>query len=63
MVFFVKDGKIAGPTNQMTVAGNFFDLLKDVKEVASDLEFTPMTIAGYIGSPSLRIGSLAVTVD
>lgn len=59
--YFVKDGKIVGPTNQMTVAGNFFDLLKDVEKVGRDLEFSPM--GGYIGSPSLKIKSLAVTVD
>ncbi|GGA81240.1 TldD/PmbA family protein [Ornithinibacillus halotolerans] len=61
--FYVKNGKIASPTNKMTIAGNFFDLLKDVEKVASDLEFSPMDFYGYIGSPSLKIKELAVTID
>jgi PmbA protein len=61
--FFVKDGKIAGPTTLMTIAGNFFDVLEDIEQVASDLEFSPMGGAGYIGSPSLKLKGLAVTFD
>lgn len=61
--YYVKDGKIVGPTKQMTVAGNFFELLKDVEEVGEDLEFSPMSFHGYVGSPSLKIKSLAITVD
>ncbi|WP_047986007.1 TldD/PmbA family protein [Ornithinibacillus californiensis] len=61
--YFVKDGKIIGPTNLMTIAGNFFELLKDIEMVGNDLEFSPMDYYGYIGSPSLKIKGLAVTVD
>ncbi len=61
--YYVKDGKIVGPTRQMTVAGNFFEVLQDIEEIGGDLEFSPMDFNGYIGSPSLKIKSLAVTVD
>ncbi|MDN4606345.1 TldD/PmbA family protein [Sporosarcina highlanderae] len=61
--YYVKDGKIAGPTKQMTVAGNFFEVLQDIEEIGSDLIFSPMSFNGYIGSPSLKIKGLAVTVD
>ncbi|SHG36541.1 TldD/PmbA family protein [Ornithinibacillus halophilus] len=61
--FYVKDGKIAGPTNLMTIAGNFFDVLKDVEQVADDLEFSPGGGVGFIGSPSIKVKSLSVTVD
>ncbi|MUK87652.1 TldD/PmbA family protein [Ornithinibacillus sp. L9] len=61
--YYVKDGKIAGPTNLMTIAGNFFEVLQDVEKVGTDLEFSPMGGYGYIGSPSLKIKSIAVTVD
>lgn len=61
--YYIKDGKIVGPTRQMTVAGNFFDVLKDVEAIGKDLEFSPMGSSGYIGSPSLKIKSLAVTID
>lgn len=61
--YYVKDGKIVGPTRQMTVAGNFFDVLKEIEAVGKDLDFSPMGSSGYIGSPSLKIKSLAITID
>jgi PmbA protein len=61
--YYVKDGKIVGPTKLMTVAGNFFELLKDVEKVGNDLAFTPMAMQGNIGSPSLKIKSLSIAVD
>ena len=36
--FHIKDGKIASPVKQMTIAGNFFDYLKDIEETGSDLK-------------------------
>lgn len=57
--FYVKDGKVVGPTKQMTIASNFFELLKNIEEVAND------TYAGFarVSSPSLRIAPIAVTVE
>lgn len=57
--FYVKDGKVQYPVNLMTIAGNFYQLLKDVKEIGSDLTF-PLS---PVGSPSLLIKSLSVTVE
>lgn len=57
--FYIKDGKIDVPIKQMTVAGNYFDYLKHVEAVGTDLQFAP---GGY-GSPSLYIKELSVTVD
>ncbi|MDI2589339.1 TldD/PmbA family protein [Psychrobacillus sp. NEAU-3TGS] len=57
--FHIKDGKISSPVKQMTIAGNFFDLINDIEEIGSDLHFRP---GGY-GSPSLRVKELSVTVD
>ncbi|PAV29777.1 peptidase U62 [Virgibacillus profundi] len=61
--FYVKNGKIVGPTTLMTVAGNFFEVLQEIEQVGSDLEFSPMGGSGYIGSPSLKLKGLAVTFD
>lgn len=36
--FAVKDGKKAGPVKAFTIAGNFFDLLKSIKAVGSEVE-------------------------
>jgi len=52
----VKDGKISRPVNQITVAGNFFKMLADVKAVGNDLKFG----MSNTGAPSLLIGSLSV---
>lgn len=57
--FYIQEGKISSPVKQMTVAGNYFDYLKQIEEVGSDLKFSP----GGFGSPSLYVKELSVTVD
>ena len=57
--FIIEGGSIAAPVNQITVAGNFYDLLKDVQAVGSDLDFRAPG-ASCFGSPSLLIGALSV---
>ncbi|NME82604.1 TldD/PmbA family protein [Clostridium sp. SM-530-WT-3G] len=54
--FMIEDGKKTFPVEQITVAGNFFDLLKDIEEVGSDIKF-PMS---SIGSPSLIVKELSI---
>ena len=54
--FYIKDGKKDFPVEQITVAGNFFDLLKNVVEVGADLKF-PMS---SVGSPSIRVEGLSI---
>lgn len=57
--FHIKDGEVASPIKQMTIAGNFFQYMKTIEETGADLEF----FSGGYGSPSLRIKELSVTVD
>ncbi|MEA0566055.1 MULTISPECIES: TldD/PmbA family protein [Lysinibacillus] len=57
--FHIQDGQIASPVKQMTIAGNFFTLLKDIQAISSDLYFLP---SGH-GSPSFIVKELAVTVE
>lgn len=54
--FYIKDGKKDFPVEQITVAGNFFELLKNVVEVGNDLKF-PMS---SVGSPSIRVEGLSI---
>lgn len=54
--FMVENGKKGFPVEQITVAGNFFKLLKDIEEVGSDLKF-PMS---SIGCPSVIVKELSV---
>ena len=55
----IKDGKISEPVEQITVAGNYFEMLKNVEEVGSDLKFG-LPGESYIGSPSLKIKKLSI---
>lgn len=54
--FLIEEGQLTRPVHEMTIAGNFFDLLKDIEQIGNDLAFGPSTI----GSPTLLIHSLAV---
>jgi PmbA protein len=54
--FLVKDGKIERPVEQVTVAGNFYQMLKSVRAVGSDLTFPQ----GEFGSPSVDVGKLSI---
>jgi PmbA protein len=54
--FMIENGKKTFPIEQITVAGNFFTLLKDIEEVGSDLKF-PMS---SLGCPSVIVKELSV---
>ncbi len=56
--FLVEKGNITRPVEQITVAGNFFSLLKDVVALGND---TFRDVGGYVlEMPSILIGSLSV---
>lgn len=57
--FAVRGGRIAEPVAQITVAGNFYDVLKDIEAVGGDLEFSLPFGTSY-GSPSLLVRELSV---
>lgn len=54
--YLIENGKIAKPVNLITIAGNFFEVLKDIEEVGSDFRFS----MNGVGSPSIRIKKLAI---
>ena len=53
--YLVEDGKKGQPVEQVTVAGNFFQVLKDIVAVGSDLKFP-----GGMGSPSVWVKEISV---
>lgn len=55
--YTVKDGKREKPVEQITVAGNFYDLLKNARAMADDMAF-PL---GSMGSPSIDVGELSIS--
>ena len=57
--FAVHAGKRAEAIAQITVSGNFYQMLNDILAVGSDLKFSFPGLCRF-GSPSLRIRSLAV---
>ena len=57
--FKIEGGRITAPVNQITVAGNFYELLKDIAAVGADLDFRAPG-ASCFGSPSLLVGELSV---
>ncbi len=58
--YLVENGEIVRAVDQITVAGNFFQVLESLEEIGSDLEFGIPGYAGNPGSPSLLIKSMAV---
>jgi len=52
--YAVKDGKFERAMEQMTISGNFYQLLLGVQEVANDLRFGSSCIA----SPSVRVANM-----
>jgi PmbA protein len=54
--FYIENGKKTFPVEQITVAGNYFDLLMKIEDIANDLKF-PMS---SIGSPSVLITELSI---
>ncbi|NLY45833.1 MAG: TldD/PmbA family protein [Tissierella sp.] len=56
----IVDGEKKRPVNQITIAGNLYELFKDIVAIGDDLKFG-LPSAGYIGSPSILIKSLSVS--
>lgn len=54
--YLIEQGEVVRPVNQITVSGNFFEMLKDIEAVGSDPRFT-----GSCTSPSLKVRSLSIS--
>lgn len=54
--FLIENGNITQPLEQFTIAGNYGQMLKDIKLVANDLEFQSFGI----GSPTVWVDSLMI---
>ena len=57
--FMIRDGKKAFPIEQITVAGNFFDILKNICDVGDDLLFAHPGMS-CVGAPALYVGEISV---
>lgn len=54
--FYIDNGKKSYPIDNITVAGNFIEVLKNIKLIADDLMFS----MGNTGSPSVYIGEISI---
>lgn len=52
---WIVNGELAYPVHEITVAGNLRDMLNNISEIGSDLEFR-----GSVAAPTLRIDGLTV---
>lgn len=55
--FLIEKGSLSSSVEQITIAGNFYELLKNVEAIGNDLSFN---LSG-VGSPSLFFPSIAVS--
>ena len=54
--YMVENGQKTKPVEQITVAGNFYTLLKNIRAVGCDLEF----VGSPVGSPSIDVGEMDI---
>lgn len=58
--FVIKNGEVIKPVEQITVAGNFYNMLLDIVYLGSDFKFGIPTGNSCFGSPSLILKELSV---
>lgn len=57
--FLIENGKITRPVNQITIGGNFYNMIHDITDIGNDLTFISMN-KGCVGAPSLKVKSLMI---
>ena len=58
--FLVENGKIVRAVEEITVAGNFFQMIQDITAVANDLKVNVEDGASCCGAPTVLVRDLAV---
>lgn len=58
--FIIKDGKKAGPIKSFTIAGNFFDLLKDIDSLSNEVKWGIPGGFTVFGSPDVLVKDMSV---
>ena len=55
---WIENGELAYPVEEITIAGNLKDMLRDIDMVGNDLE-----MRGRIASPTIKISRMTVAGD
>ena len=58
--FIIKDGKKAGPIKSFTVAGNFFELIKNIDSLGNEVKWGIPTGFTVFGSPDVLVMDMSV---
>jgi len=58
--FVIANGQTTAPVEQITIAGNFFTLLKEIEAVGGDFRFG-MPGGGNMGAPSVLVRGLSIS--
>ena len=58
--YLIEDGKKGAHIKSFTVAGNFFDLLKNIEAVADNFEIPVALSSTAFGSPSVLVSNLSI---
>lgn len=58
--FEVRNGKLGKPVSQITVSGNFFEMLNEIETISDDLIFSIMA-NDYMGAPSMKIKRMSIS--
>jgi len=59
--FSIKAGKLGRAVEQITIAGNFYELLKNIIEVGADLRFGMPGGDSCFGSPTIIVNELSIS--
>lgn len=57
--YYIENGEIVKPVNQITIAGNYFEMLKNIDTIGGDLKFNLPGVA-TIGAPSILICNMKI---
>lgn len=59
--FKIENGKKSTPVKEITVSGNFLQLLKDISAIGNDLKFSPGALGAHrCGSPSVLVQNMTI---
>lgn len=58
--FLIRSGKIVKPLEQMTVSGNFYEMLKNIEKIGNDRYFDMESGQGAVVCPSVLVANIDV---
>lgn len=59
--FLIENGKTIRPIEQITIAGNFYEVIQDIVNVGNDIFFNLPSSSGAIGSPSVFVKNINIS--